>query len=254
MLTGEEAGMKNEAVVPPGGGFDPVHTGALALMVATRADAQILKSLLPLTDDHCRPLFNSRLYLIPREAGDMAVVCPVIGAPYAVMVLETLIAWGVRKVLFLGWCGAISPKLSIGDIIIPTAAVIEEGTSRHYRDTNDPAGTRARPAGKMVAQIETILTQNQIPFNTGPIWTTDAIYRETRAKVARYQSQGIVAVEMEMSALFSVGAYRQVDVGGILVVSDELSTLRWKPGFKAKRFQNGRKAACHGVRKICQHL
>ena len=54
------------------------------------------------------------------------------GAPYAVMILETLAAWGAKQVIFLGWCGAISATVSIGDILVPTLAWIDEGTSRAY--------------------------------------------------------------------------------------------------------------------------
>ena len=57
---------------------------------------------------------------------------PAPGAPYAVMVLEKLIALGVQTVVALGWCGSLKPEVRIGDLIIPESAHSEEGTSGHY--------------------------------------------------------------------------------------------------------------------------
>ena len=46
-----------------------------------------------------------------------------------------------------------------------------------------------------------------------------------------YQRRGILAVEMEMSALMTLAIYRAVSMTGLLVVSDELFDLKWRPGF-----------------------
>jgi uridine phosphorylase len=179
----------------------------------------------------------------------VSFVGPIIGAPYAVMLFETLIAWGARSFIFFGWCGAISPDVKIGDILIPTSAVVDEGTSIHYLQ---PRESVVHPSPATTGLIKTILSDRDIAFHEGRIWSTDAIFRETPDKVSHYQSSGVVAVEMELSALFSVGRFRNVDVGGILVVSDELSTLKWHPGFKDERFKQGRKSACEVIRQICQ--
>ena len=106
----------------------------------------------------------------------------------------------------------------------------------------------------MVTLIEQVLTDNRVDFQSGKVWTTDAVYRETRQKVENYQKQGVLAVEMEISALFSVAQFRQVDLCAMLVVSDELSSLKWRPGFRKQRFAEGRQTACRMVRKSCQKL
>jgi hypothetical protein len=73
--------------------------------------------------------------------------------------------------------------------------------------------------------LETALEERKTPFTKGPIWTTDAIYRETPEKVTAYQQQNILAVEMEVSALLAVASFRSVQMAALLVVSDELSQL-----------------------------
>jgi purine-nucleoside phosphorylase len=92
-----------------------------------------------------------------------------------------------------------------------------------------------------------VLDKNRIDFHSGNIWTTDAVYRETRSLVETHQQNGILAVEMELSALYSVAQFRRVALAGILVVSDELSSLIWRPGFKDERFVQGRRNACRVV-------
>jgi purine-nucleoside phosphorylase len=106
----------------------------------------------------------------------------------------------------------------------------------------------------MVSRVAQVLEDNRVEFHSGKIWTTDALYRETRAKVEDYQKQGVLAVEMEISALFSVARFRQVELGAMLVVSDELSAFKWLPGFKDKRFFMGHQTACRMVRESCQQL
>ena len=69
------------------------------------------------------------------------------------------------------------------------------------------------------------------------------MYRETPSKVRAYRDQGILAVEMEMSALMTVGIYRSVRVAGLLVVSDELFDLKWRAGFKDPGFRESRRFA-----------
>ena len=89
----------------------------------------------------------------------------------------------------------------------------------------------------IVDQAKKVLSGSDIPFHEGVVWSIDAIFRETREKVEKNKKNGVLAVEMETSALFTVGAYRDVEVCAILVVSDELSGVAWQPGFKSPLFK-----------------
>ena len=60
------------------------------------------------------------------------VAGPYLGAPCAAMVLESLIAKGVSRVVVVGWCGGLADHLQVGDIVIPDGAISDEGTSRNY--------------------------------------------------------------------------------------------------------------------------
>ena len=72
-----------------------------------------------------------------------------------------------------------------------------------------------------------VLAARNVPFVTAKVWTTDALYRETRGKVARRVAEGCVAVDMEASALFAVARFRGVRIAHILAAADDLSQEQW---------------------------
>ncbi|MDD3581870.1 MAG: nucleoside phosphorylase [Desulfobacca sp.] len=169
----------------------------------------------------------------------LTIVGPAPGAPYAVLVMEKLIALGARAILGLGWCGSLQADLKVGDLVVPDAAHSEEGTSPHYPVSEPNPGPDPILSGLLSQQLH----RRGYGFHTGKVWTTDAFYRETVHKVKSYGEQGILAVDMEMSALFTVGQFRRVAVAGLLIVSDELAGLTWRHGFRQARLHQARQQA-----------
>jgi hypothetical protein len=243
--------VEEEGIVQPLKGKSAPELGPVAVMAATRTDFNDLCRLLNRDPGDGRRLFTSRLLI---KDGEPALVGPLVGAPYAVMVLETLIAWGASRFVFAGWCGTVSPKLKIGDLLVPDAALIDEGTSSHYMFEAVQPGHRCLPSADISGAIERALAGAGAAFRKGPVWSTDGIFREPPSQVCRFRDQGAMAVEMEVSALFTVGAYRRVSIGAALVVSDDLSELQWVPGFRDPRFQRGRRALCNAIGKLCLNL
>jgi len=240
-----------DAIIFPRKGKKSPRLGPVAVMAGTETDLVRLCNLLDFDAGAHQNLFTSRLYVSKPPAAGPSLAGPLVGAPYAAMVLETLIAWGARKIIFLGWCGSISNKVNIGDIILPSAAIIDEGTSRHYQNHDLRL---SHPSERMLTRLKAGMNQNQIHFHSGTIWSTDAIYRETRKQVEYYQSRDAIAVEMEISALFTVAGFRKADLGAIVVVSDELGSFKWRPGFKLDEFKRGREAACRVIKDLCQEM
>jgi uridine phosphorylase len=240
------------AIVNPVKGRRSPDLGPSGLLVACQPDLDTLCRRHRLDPRQATALLMSRVYPADGSAPPAFTICgPVMGAPYAVMVLESLIAWGLRRVLFFGWCGAISPRVAIGDIILPTQALIDEGTSRHYGGSQDRP---TRPATRLLADTRTVLARKGLAFHEGAIWTTDAIYRETPAKLRHFRQRRAIGVEMELSALLTVARFRGVAASAILVVSDELADLTWRPGFRDPRFTAARKAVCEVLSTLCPIL
>ncbi len=219
-------------------------------MVAMEKDMAMIRRSFSSGSRSDRRILTSRVYRGKLDPQGAAVVGPMCGAPYAVMILENLIILGAQDILFLGWCGSIQPDLLVGDFLVPDYALSEEGTSAHY-PTKEHHPT---PSSHVLKAIEDGLLSASIPFRKGAVWSMDAPYRETREKVLLYQEQSVLGVEMELSALFAVASFRQVNLGAILVVSDELGTLSWKSGFASPKFNRARKLAAEVIPTICQRI
>jgi purine-nucleoside phosphorylase len=183
----------------------------------------------------------------------ICVAGPFIGAPYAAMLLESLIAKGVDKIIVLGWCGAVTDQLKVGDIILVEKTIVDEGTSCNYK-VLDRKIPNSMPDLNLTDQLSDHLASREISFKKKIVWTTDAIYRETKNKVAYFRELGARVVEMECSALFSVAEYRKVSIAGLLVVSDSVASKDWDPGFRKKRFKLARATACESVMTFAEKM
>jgi uridine phosphorylase len=152
------------------------------------------------------------------------------GAPATVALAEALIAAGIKHLVIFGEAGSISPEISIGQILVPTFAIREEGVSYHYL----PPNIEAKPSEKLPGNIKAFLSKRGIQHKEGGVWTTDAPFRETMKKVLNYSRAGVLAVEMECSALFSLSIFRKVTSAALLVITDTLWEGVWKPAFEDK--------------------
>ena len=192
-----------------------------------------------------------KLFLVKDgEKGTLTLAGPFLGAPQAVMGMEKMIALGAKRFWVLGWCGSLQPDLRIGDLVIPSSSISEEGTSLHY-----PIGERLPATDEGLNQIlENTLKKKGQSYLRGTIWTTDAPYRETPLKVREYQEKGILAVEMEMSALMTLAIFRKVSLAGLLVVSDELFELKWHPGFSSPELKRSSRLAGEHLLNIVEWL
>ena len=163
------------------------------------------------------------IWRIHRHGTDVAVFHPGVGAPLAAAFLEEAIVLGARKVVAVGGCGTLSPTVGAGDVVVPTEAVRDEGTSFHYVP---PSRTISADA-EGVKAATTLLDERGVPHQAGKVWTTDAIYRETRATVARRRDEGCLVVEMEAAAFFAVARFRGIRFAQLLYGGDDLSGEEW---------------------------
>jgi len=185
------------------------------------------------------------------EGKNISVFGTPLGCPQAAILLERLIAMGAKEIVVFGCCGSLQPDLEIGRLVIPTRALSEEGTSAHYPL---PEGVEPKADEEISRLCLELGRQKQLNPVEGKVWTTDALFRETKRKAKRYSDMGILAVEMEMSALLTIAAYRRVRLGGCMVVSDELASLKWKIGFLEPAFSLGLREAARLAIEVCLSL
>lgn len=163
------------------------------------------------------------IYETEYDGKSIAIVQGFLGAPGSAALLEELIAMGIKKFIVCGGAGVLRKGIQVGHLVVPYAAIRDEGVSYHY----------IKPAREIecsrhaVRVIEKSLQGENIPYIKAKTWTTDAIYRETEDKIALRVSEGCVTVEMEAAAFFAVSKYRNVVLGQILYGGDDLSGAEW---------------------------
>lgn len=155
----------------------------------------------------------------------LVVFHPGVGAPLAAGLLEEVIALGCQKFVACGGAGVLDRDIAAGHIIVPAAAIRDEGTSYHYLSPSREVNASAEG----IAAIEKVLKKRHCKYIVSKTWTTDAYYRETPAKVKLRKSEGCLTVEMEAAAFFAVAQFRGVVFAQILYGGDDVSSDQWDP-------------------------
>jgi uridine phosphorylase len=150
-----------------------------------------------------------------------------IGAPAATFTLEEAVACGARTVFEIGVSGGIQPHLQPGDIVVVTRAIRDEGTSHHYF----PPEVEVESDVTLRERLIEGLSSKGIRHFIGPVWSTDGAYRETKGKLREFRDGGVLAVNMETSAIFAIAKYRNVKAASAQVISDVLTENGWKLAF-----------------------
>jgi purine-nucleoside phosphorylase len=139
------------------------------------------------------------------------------GCPSAAIVCEELAMLGAQVLLRLGTCGATRSEIKPTDLIIATSACPLDGTTRAYVGDDPFAPTASfRVVQELVKAAQTV----GVAHHVGPIATEDALYAVGDGWTARWAARGILAQEMEASAIFTVAALRGMEAGCALVASN----------------------------------
>lgn len=170
---------------------------------------------------------RAKLYCFKYKGTDIAIIYCGMGAAFTAILLEDLIASGIENFIIIGTAGTLQDYLNIGDIILATKSIRDEGTSYHYAKPSKYAS----PSKIVNRYLEKSLQKENIRYYKGVSWTIDAFYRETITKAKKYKAEGVLCAEMEASALFTIAEYRKKDLGALFIISDNIAKLKWTPGF-----------------------
>lgn len=140
------------------------------------------------------------------------------GSPLAATMMDLLSAIHPKAVLFLGKCGGLKKKNSIGDLILPIAAIRGEGTSNDYM----PAEVPALPAFALQKAISTTIRDHSRDYWTGTVYTTNRRVWEHDKDFKKYlKTLRAMAVDMETATVFTTGFANKIPTGALLLVSDQ---------------------------------
>ncbi len=158
-----------------------------------------------------------------------------ISSPAMAIQVETLLALGVKKIVYIGIAGSISPELSIGDVVVSTGAINETGTGICY---GYDLKTVIPPDQDFTRYIHGRLKSRGLEPRLAVHWATDAPYQETRDKVNEYRKMGAACVEMEGAGLFAVARRYVIPAAAVFVISDELKETGWIQGWGDPNFKD----------------
>jgi DeoD family purine-nucleoside phosphorylase len=140
------------------------------------------------------------------------------GGPSAAIVIAELAELGAQRLIRVGTCGALESSLQLGDLLIATAALAADGTSRALG-----AGERADGSAQLSAAL---LAAAADAHTAGLVVSTDLFYDGPQDQERQWLASGALAVEMETATLFALARRRGLEAGSVLIVSDVLLPAR----------------------------
>ncbi|MFB6095689.1 MAG: nucleoside phosphorylase [Halodesulfurarchaeum sp.] len=152
------------------------------------------------------------------EGVPLTIASTGIGCPSAAIAVEELSRVGVDTLIRVGTTGALQADIEIGDMVIATGAAKNEGTTRRYESVALPAV----PDHEALTALVDAATEAGEALHVGPIASDDAFYAETDEYVAEWEEAGILSVEMEAAAIFTLARRRGLRAGAICTVDGNL--------------------------------
>ncbi|MGN8648270.1 nucleoside phosphorylase [Gracilibacillus sp. HCP3S3_G5_1] len=145
----------------------------------------------------------------------IAVVSHGVGSSGAAVCFEQLIQGGVEELIRVGTAGSYQQQVEPGSLVISTAAVRTDGLTSQIVPSGFPAVADLSVTNNLLAVAEKI----NFPTFSGITLTLDVFYQGvTPFPHQQYQAAGVVAVEMEIAALYTIASIRDVKAGAIVAI------------------------------------
>ena len=154
-------------------------------------------------------------------AGDITIINFGMGSATAATVMDLLSAINPKAVLFLGKCGGVKHRASLGDLILPIAAIRGEGTSNDYFPPEVPA----LPSFALQKAISTTIRDHARDYWTGTVYTTNRrVWEHDEEFKKKLTAMRTLCIDMETATIFMTAFYNEIPAGALLLVSDQPMT------------------------------
>ena len=164
------------------------------------------------------PIVGEKSSMPSASANNITIINFGMGSSNAATIMDLLSAVNPKGVLFLGKCGGLKKANTLGDYILPIAAIRGEGTSNEYLPPEVPS----LPAFSMLRAISSAVRDNKRDYWTGTIYTTNRRVWEYDETFKNYlQITHATAIDMETATLFTAGFVNKIPIGALLLVSDK---------------------------------
>ena len=177
------------------------------------------------------------------EGAPISVTSTGIGSPSAAIAVEELARVGADTLLRVGSCGSIVPEASVGDLVITTGAVRQEGTSTEYVREDYPATADPRVVSALVAAAEEL----DYDYHLGITCSTDSFYagqsrpgfdgfeaRDSEANIDELRDAGVLNFEMEAASILTLAGIYGLRAGAVCTVYANRETGEFRTEGEAK--------------------
>lgn len=155
------------------------------------------------------------------------------GGPSAAIVISELAELGARTFVRVGTCGSLTAGLGVGELVIVTEAICEDGTSRALA-----SAARVAPApdllARLIAAASAAAAQPAAPAAGGHAAgaervvaaqpavavSTDLFYDRPLGERDRWAARGAAVVELETAAVLALASRRGLSAAALLLVAD----------------------------------
>jgi uridine phosphorylase len=164
------------------------------------------------------------------EGEKASVVSTGIGGASAAIAVEELARIGADTLIRVGTCGGMATGVLVNDVVIATAAIRFDGTSKEYMPLEFPAVADFAVLSALADAAQAQAKAHGRPFHVGVVHCKDSFYgqhepqrmplrHELLDKWQAWQAGGALASEMESSTLFVLGSVLKVRAGTVLAVA-----------------------------------
>lgn len=134
---------------------------------------------------------------------------------------ELISQYGVKNLFRVGTCGAMQEHVHVRDVILAQASCTDSSINRHVFGGFDFSPIASFPLLKAAYDRG---TAKGLKLHVGNIFSSDVFYRDDKSIVQKLMDHGVLGVEMETTALYTLAAKFGVNALTILTVSDHLLT------------------------------
>ncbi|MCX7970064.1 MAG: purine-nucleoside phosphorylase [Negativicutes bacterium] len=140
----------------------------------------------------------------------------------SIYVNELIQGYGCRKLIRVGTCGSLSAEVRLREVVLAQAACTDSSFNRirfhHHIDFAPIADF------ELLLSAYNVANRMGLPVRVGNILSTDTFYAESHIDTEQWHRYGIIAVEMEAAALYTLAAKFGCQALCVLTVSDIIPT------------------------------
>lgn len=140
---------------------------------------------------------------------------------FSIYAHELIKDYGAKRLIRVGSCGGMQQHVKIRDVVIAMAATTDSGTIRNY--FGNIAFAPTADYALLEKAVENAKAQG-VDYHVGNVFSADLFYNYKDGAIAPLFEYGVLAVEMEVAALYTIAAKHGIQGLGIMTVSDHLLT------------------------------